>query len=250
MALHPDFLRKPIAHRGLHNLNDGAPENSPEAFRRAITRGYGIELDLQCSADGQAMVFHDPDLDRLTGETGLVKNRNAAELQKITLKNGHDKIPTLAEVLALVDGQVPLLIEIKDQDGQLGKNTGPIGQSIAGLLATYQGSVALMSYSPFAVADVTDLLPDLTVGLVTSGFTDPAWSNIPKRQLEDMISISSFDGIGAGFVSHSQDDLGSQAVARLQSRSVPILCWTIRNPDEEAVARKVADNITFEGYLA
>jgi glycerophosphoryl diester phosphodiesterase len=250
MALHPDFLRMPIAHRGLHDLTDGAPENSPKAFRRAIARGYGIELDLQCSADGQAIVFHDPDLDRLTGETGLVKRLSAAALGEIPLNNGRDTIPTLAEILAAVNGHVPVLIEIKDQDGQLGEDIGPIGKDIARLLASYQGPVALMSYNPFAVADVLRRLPDLTVGLVTSGFKDPVWSVLPDQRLEDMISISSFDRLDASFISHNQDDLNSPHVARLKARGVPILCWTIRNPVEEAEARKIADNITFEGYLA
>jgi glycerophosphoryl diester phosphodiesterase len=250
MALHPDFLSKPIAHRGLHDLNQGTPENSPKAFRRAIARGYGIELDLQCSADGRAMVFHDPDLDRLTDGSGLVKHLSAAELGEIPLKNGHDTIPTLADTLAMVNGRVPVLIEIKDQDGQLGENIGPIGKDIARQLAAYKGAVALMSYSPFAVADVSRRLPDLTVGLVTSGFKDPVWSVLPDQRLDDMISISSFDRLKASFISHNQDDLNSPHVVRLKAQGVPILCWTVRNPAEEAAARKIADNITFEGYLA
>jgi len=250
MALHPEFLRAPIAHRGLHDQSDGAPENSPEALMRAITSGYGVELDLQCSADGKAMVFHDPELDRLTTERGLVNQRSAAQLGKIKLKDGHDTIPTLAQALELVDGKAPLLIEIKDQDGRLGKDIGPIGEDIAHCLAAYKGLVAVMSYNPFAVADVAARLPDLSVGLVTSGFKDPMWRVLPDQRRDSLISISDFDRIGASFVSHNKDDLASSHVARLKARGIPILCWTIRDRAQEVKARKIADNITFEGYLA
>ena len=112
----PDaFLGAPLAHRALHDVAAGRPENSREAIEAACAAGYGIEIDLQLSRDGQAMVFHDYDLKRLTGQPGPIRQRDAAELQAITLSGGATGIPTFAEVLDLVAGRVPLLIEIKDR---------------------------------------------------------------------------------------------------------------------------------------
>jgi glycerophosphoryl diester phosphodiesterase len=250
MALHPDFQTIPIAHRGLHNFAEGVPENSPAAFARAIEKGYGIELDLQCSADGQAMVFHDLELDRLTDETGLVQEKTAAKLGQIRLKNGADCIPTLAQTLAQVNGQVPLLIEIKDQDGQLGKNVGPIGDDITRLLKYYKGPVAVMSYNPHAIAAVGALARDVSLGLVTGNLKDPFWDVLPDEVRQHMAKMAEFDASGACFISHNQNNLNSPHVARLKARGIPVLCWTIRSQEHERQARKVADNITFEDYLA
>ena len=105
------FLDRPIAHRALHDIAQGRPENSVEAIRAAIDAGYGIEIDLQPSSDGEAMVFHDYDLARLTVQDGPVCGHDAAALGALPLRHGQSGIPTLAEVLALVDGRVPLLIE-------------------------------------------------------------------------------------------------------------------------------------------
>ena len=107
-GLPPVFLGAPIAHRALHDMGDGRPENSRAAIVAAMEHGYGIEIDLQLSADGQAMVFHDYDLKRLTGQKGPVRTRQAAALAAITLTGGDEGIPTLAEVLALVRGRVPV----------------------------------------------------------------------------------------------------------------------------------------------
>ena len=111
--LSPDFLRLPVAHRGYHDRAAGRPENSLAAARAAIAAGYAIECDLQPSADGVPMVFHDYDLRRLTGVAGRIGGFTAAELAAMPLLGGDEGIPTLAELLALVAGRVPLLIEIR-----------------------------------------------------------------------------------------------------------------------------------------
>ncbi|MBS1239652.1 MAG: glycerophosphodiester phosphodiesterase, partial [Proteobacteria bacterium] len=107
--------RHRYAHRGLHD--NATPENSLAAFTAAIAQGMGIECDVQRSGDGQAMVFHDWELDRLTAEKGPVAQRNAAALTQILLKGSNDRIPTLREVLGLIRGRAPLLIEIKSKKG-------------------------------------------------------------------------------------------------------------------------------------
>jgi len=251
MALHPDFLTRPLAHRGLHDRKQRRAENAPLSFRHAIENGYGIELDLQLSADNQAMVFHDDLLDRLTDETGPVRDRTAAELGRMKLKDSDDTIPTLAQVLDLVDGKAPLLIEIKDQDGQLGPNVGALEQATVDILKHYQGPVAVMSFNPHAVIAVRALSPVLELGLVTCDFlSDPEWRSVDPARLRHLTEIGDFDALGACFISHDRNDLGRPRVAELKAMGAAILCWTVRSETQEAEARKVADNITFEGYLA
>ncbi len=251
MALHPDFLTKPLAHRGLHDLAKGIPENSPAAFQAAIDAGYGIELDLQLSADAQAMVFHDDLLDRLTDETGEVRVKTADKLGSFRLKGGQDMIPTLAQILAQVDGQVPLLIEIKDQDGALGNDVGTLEVATARLLANYTGPVAVMSFNPHAMAVVRENAPDLAVGLVTCDFAaDEGWASLPPERLAELTNIVDYERLGACFISHDRSDLNRPRVAELKTTGAAILCWTVRSAEEEAAARQIADNITFEGYLA
>ena len=250
MMLPDAFLNRPIAHRGLHDKTAGRPENSPAAFQAAVDAGYGIELDVQLSADGQAMGFHDYDLGRLTGEKGPLARRSAAELGRIALINGTDTIPTLAQVLALVRGRVPLLIEIKDQDGAVGPNVGPLEAAVAADLAGYAGPVAVMSFNPHAVAAMARLAPKVARGLTVGGPGDSTYHNLAAARIAELTGVAAFDRVGACFISHDRELLGREPVTRLKARGVPILCWTVRSPAQEAEARKVADNITFEGYLA
>ena len=121
--LPPGFHARPFAHRALHG--PGRPENSRSAIDAAITAGYGIEIDLQLSADGQAMVFHDYALDRLTAARGPVRGLSAERLSSLHLTDSEEGIPTLTQVLDQVAGAVPLLVEVKDQDGALGPEVGP-----------------------------------------------------------------------------------------------------------------------------
>ncbi len=249
MNLHPDFLTIPLAHRGLHDRNMGKPENSPAAFQAAVSAEYGIELDLQVSADGKAMVFHDKTLDRLTCENGPVNMRTAAELSEIKLRDGADYIPTLDEVLSAVDGSVPLLIEIKDQDGALGGNTGFLERATAKALRRYKGPVAVQSFNPFSIAAFAAAAPETTVGLVTCDFNAGGWKRVPENRRNELAALPDLYNGQTSFISHDRSDLASIHVARARREGFPILCWTIRSSEEERAARKFADNITFEEYL-
>ncbi|NKX45031.1 glycerophosphodiester phosphodiesterase family protein [Roseicyclus persicicus] len=243
------FTARPIAHRGLHDRAAGVIENSPAAFRRAVGAGYGIEMDLQLSADGVAMVFHDDTLDRLTAAKGPVRARSAAELADIRLTGSEDRIPTLAEVLALVDGAVPLLIELKDQSGGLGQAAPDLERAVAADLKGYAGDVAVMSFNPAMIGAMRDLAPDVPRGLVTCGYVPSQWPMLSPETCTALRSIGSFGAVGARFISHDWTDLGSPRVRELKAQGVPILCWTVKSPQAEAEARRVADSITFEGYL-
>lgn len=251
-ALPASLLARPIAHRGLHDRAAGVIENSPAAFARAIAAGYGIELDLQLSADGVAMVFHDDTLDRLTAQSGPVRGLSAATLGRIGLGGARegDCIPTLAEVLAQVAGQVPLLIELKDQSDGLGATGPDLERAVAKTLAGYRGDVAVMSFNPLMMATMAELAPDLPRGITSCGFDPSEWTDLPPETCARLAEIGDFDAVGASFISHDWRDLTRPRVAALKARAVPILCWTVKSPEAEGIARQVADQITFEGYLA
>ncbi|MAB04801.1 MAG: phosphodiesterase [Rhodobacteraceae bacterium] len=244
------FLDRPIAHRALHDIAQGRPENSVEAIRAAIDAGYGIEIDLQPSSDGEAMVFHDYDLARLTVQDGPVCGHDAAALGALPLRHGQSGIPTLAEVLALVDGRVPLLIEVKDQDGSMGPDVGALEAAAARALTGYQGPVALMSFNPHSVAALARLLPEIPRGLTTCDYRAEHYPGLPAATRDSLRGIPDFDRCGASFISHNWRDLDSPRVAELRAAGVPVLCWTVRAPEDETQARRVAHNITFEGYPA
>lgn len=247
--LDPSFLTVPLAHRAMHDLAQGRQENSLAAAQAAVDHGYGLEIDLQLSADGIAMVFHDYELDRLTNATGPLGTRTAHELGQAMLKTGNEGIPTLAQLLRVVAGKVPLLIEIKDQDGAMGPNTGQIERATAADLQHYKGPVAVMSYNPHSVAAMRLAAPDVVCGLTTSPFEPKIWTHLAAPIRDRLRAIPDFANVGASFISHAHYDLGAAPVTALRAAGVPVLCWTIRSAAEAAATNGKADNITFEGYL-
>ena len=242
------FRRVPIAHRALHDITQGRPENSRAAIRAAIAAGYGIEIDLQQSRDGRAMVFHDDDLRRLTAETGSVRQRDAAELAEIGLSSGDEGIPSFAEVLEIVAGRVPLLVELKDQHGRMGETDGTLERAAAADIAGYDGPLALMSFNPHMVRRMAGLAPDRPRGLVTCGFAAEDWPHLPEETRDRLRAMPDYAATGCSFISHRAADLDQPRVAAIATTGAAILCWTIRSEVAERQARAVACNITFEGY--
>ncbi|MFN3722057.1 MAG: glycerophosphodiester phosphodiesterase family protein [Paracoccaceae bacterium] len=249
-ALPAGLLRLPVAHRALHDRALGRIENSPAAVRAAVAAGYAIEVDVQLSADGQAMVFHDDELDRLTAEAGPVSARSVQDLGQIGLTGGADTIPTLEAVLGMVAGRVPLLIEIKDQTGVMGQTDGRLEAAVAQALTGYVGEVAVMSFNPHAMAQMARLAPGVARGLTTSSFEADDWGPVPAGVCDHLRGIPDFDRVGAAFISHQGNDLTRPRVLELRALGVPVLCWTIRSAEQEAMARQIAVNVTFEGYLS
>lgn len=244
------FLTVPLAHRGYHDKAKLRPENSQAAFRAAIDAGYGIELDVQLSADDAAIVFHDDTLDRLTAKSGPVNTFTASELSKIALLCSAETIPTLREVLALVAGRVPVLIEIKDQLDTMLPGSGKLERSVAAALSQYDGPVAVMSFNPHCVAEMARIAPQVPRGITTEDYEPTESAPIPAAVCATLRGIPDYDRTGSSFISHKAADLGRARVAELKSQGAAILCWTIRSPVEEAKARLIAHNITFEGYAA
>jgi glycerophosphoryl diester phosphodiesterase len=246
IALPLGFTTTPLAHRGYHDRARHRRENSMSAFRAAIAAGYGIELDVQLTADGQAMVFHDETLDRMAGINGAVVDHTAAELGAMRLVDSDDLIPTLGQVLALVAGKVPLLIEIKDQFDTKGR----LEAATAKALASYDGPVAVMSFNPQCMVEMAALAPNIARGLTTDRFDYDDWAPLPHAVCDRLREIPDYDTTLSSFISHSAKDLAYPRVAALKAKGAVILCWTIRSPEAEANSRRIADNITFEGYPA
>ena len=244
------FLTTPIAHRGYHDRSQGRIENSFGAFKAAIAAGYAIEMDLQLSSDGQAMVFHDDDLDRLSNETGPVSHQTAESLTGIQLRGSTETIPTLPQVLSMVAGRVPLLIEIKDQTGTLSPTDARLESAAAAALADYTGPVAVMSFNPHSIAHMSRLAPQIARGLTTDAFDPADWHPVPPETCTRLRDIPDYDATQSSFISHQAIDLDRPRVADLKSIGAAILSWTIRSVAAEAKARAIADNITFEGYAA
>ncbi len=241
------FLTQPIAHRGLHG--DGRPENTLPAIMASVNAGYAIEIDVQESADGVAMVFHDDTLERLTQASGPVRALEASALSRLTVLGTDAYIPTLPEVLAHVAGRVPLLIEVKDQSGILGPLDGRLERAVADALRDYTGPVAVMSFNPQSMALLAAIAPDLPRGLVTCSFAPEEWDGVPQARLADLVTISDYARTGASFISHDWQDLDAGVIGALKKQGANVLCWTIRSADQAAQALRVAQNITFEGFL-
>jgi glycerophosphoryl diester phosphodiesterase len=249
LAPTPGFFDRPFAHRALHDVAQGRPENSRAAIRAAIAAGYGIEIDVQLSSDGVAMVFHDNALERLTGVEGHLRLSTASALKSTPLLGGSEGIPDLNEVLALIGGQVPLLIEIKDQDGAMGPKVGALERATARALRRYKGDVAVMSFNPHSIAAMQILCPDVPRGLTTSAYRAEEWL-LPEHLRTVLRAIPDYERVGASFISHEVNDLDRPRVAELKQGGALVCCWTVKTPEQEALARRVAECITFEGYLA
>jgi glycerophosphoryl diester phosphodiesterase len=238
---------RPIAHRGLHEAEAGIIENTASAFRSAIESGYGIETDLQISADSEAMVYHDDALGRLTeGGTAALATMSAAALRAVKFKAAADRIMTLPELLELVAGRVPLLLELKSRfDGD-----PRLPRRVVEVLKTYVGPVAAMSFDPALVEHMRAIAPDLVRGIVAERYyTDHEWNRLSgAEKLRLGFLLHAPRRTRPHFVAYAVDDL--PALAPWLARTVfglPLLTWTVRSDVDQAKARRYADQIIFEG---
>ncbi|HEX9955326.1 MAG TPA: glycerophosphodiester phosphodiesterase family protein [Allosphingosinicella sp.] len=229
----PDLARltaQPFAHRGLHG--EGRVENSRAAFQAAIAAGHGIELDVQLSRDGDAVVFHDYQLDRLTGQGGHVVAHTAAQLGAIRLLGTDETIPTLLEVLQLVGGRVPLLIEVKAPDRKVARLCLAVFRALAG----YRGPVAVMSFNPEVPRWFAAHAPKIARGLVMS--------ENGKRSLRGRLERRfAWWRAKAQFLAYDISDLPSRFARR---RRVPVFTWTVRSDEEWQRAALHADAAIYE----
>jgi glycerophosphoryl diester phosphodiesterase len=151
--------------------------------------------------------------------------------------------------MSYIAGRVPVLIELKDQDGTLGDSPSVFESAVCKILENYTGPVALMSFNPFMIERCAKLSPNIPRGLITEVFKQDEWPNISKLRCDKLTKISDYFTAGATFISHDHMDLKSDEVDRLKKAGATILCWTVRTQNEDIEARKIADSVTFENYL-
>ncbi|HUU25277.1 MAG TPA: glycerophosphodiester phosphodiesterase family protein [Methyloceanibacter sp.] len=239
------WLKRPISHRGLHDAAKGILENSASAVKAALGHGYAIELDLQCAAGDRPVVFHDATLDRLTDETGPVAARDVETLRAITLKGSTDRILSLPDLLALVGGYVPLVLEVKST----WRGDGKFEAKIAEELAPYAGPVAVMSFDPQSVAAFRTAAPALPRGLIADRFNDASyWRALSPLQRFAMRHLLTSAFARPHFIAY--DIKALPALAPLIAKTVfglPLLTWTVRTKADRERALRYADAMIFEG---
>ncbi|MEO6380685.1 MAG: glycerophosphodiester phosphodiesterase [Nitrobacter sp.] len=237
---------RPVAHRGLHDYARGIVENMPGAVRSAVAANFSIEIDIQLTVDGEAMVHHDDELGRLTEGSGALRTKTADELKRVTFKNTSEKMMSLAELCALVAGRVPLVIEVKshfDGDRRLVRR-------MADVLSAYNGPAVGMSFDPDQVLALRDLIPSRPRGILAERhYTETDWPEATPYQRAAMTNLRAAFRARPHFVAYLVDEL--PAVAPWIARNIfqcPLLTWTVRTPEQRARAAKYADQMIFEGF--
>lgn len=238
MNKNTDFLKQNlIAHRGMHNIKYGIPENSLEAFAKAIEYLYIIELDVHILKDKSVIVFHDDNLERMTGINKKVKETTYDEIRKLKLQNTNCYIPLLKDVLELVNGKVPIIIELKTD-----AKCGILEEETINILKQYKGQYAIKSFNPFSIYWIKKHNPEIIRGQLSSNFNNEKMNAIKKIVLKNMILnfITKPD-----FISYGIDGLPNRKVKRYRKTNL-VLGWTITNKSEMQKAKKYCDNLICE----
>lgn len=238
---------RPVAHRALHDKARGVIENTPSAVDAALARNYAIEVDIQLSADGEAMVFHDDNLDRLTEANGPFHALDAAALKLAAMRGTTDRIMTLAELLDRVGGRVPLVIELKSHfNGNVA-----VAERAAEVLSSYSGPAALMSFDPDLVAATRRLAPHIPRGITMEHrYDDPEWDPVPAATKFAWGNLLHFPRTRPDFIAHYVKELPAAAPSMARRLTgLPILTWTVRTAEDRAVAARHADQMIFEGFI-
>jgi glycerophosphoryl diester phosphodiesterase len=237
---------RPVAHRGLHDATAGVIENTPSAVSAAIAGNYAIEVDLQLSADGEAIVHHDYALGRLTEGEGELRSLSTTQLKAVSFKATADRIMTLGDLLDLVSKRVTLILELKSRfDGDR-----RLADRVAHALKAYAGPVAAMSFDPYQVAVLSAEAPALTRGIIAERYPQPAHGDEPEsREHSKMDYVLAAFRSRPNFLAYHVKDLPSPVpfltkyIARL-----PLLTWTVRTPEDRERAARWADQMIFEGF--
>lgn len=237
-----DFKAKMYAHRGLHNAERA--ENSMSAFKAAVESGYSIELDIRLSRDGELVVFHDDTLDRVCGREGKVIDFTADELATFKLSGTSDGIPRFSDVLALVDGKVPLLVEIKEDAG-----VSAVSEAACKMLAEYKGPFIVESFNPLSLKTVKKNMPKVTRGILSHRYYEYEQYRKPLYFLLQSLLLNFL--CRPAFIAYDHRHAKAFGLRFVRTVfGVPTLAWTVKSAEDEAMARKNGfDGIIFEGYL-
>lgn len=237
------LVAHPIAHRGWHG--PGRPENSLAAAEAAAVAGFAIECDVQLSADGEAMVFHDATLARLTGAAGSISARSGAELGALRLTETDERIPTFSALLARAAGRVGLICEIKSGfDGDV-----RLARRVVEASADYAGPLAFKSFDPDVIAHLRAAGCARPLGIVAeASYDDPYFAALSPAQKLDCAAFTHIGRTRPDFLSWSVDDLPHAAPSLMRALGgKPVMTWTVRAPEQWARVRKFADQAVFEG---
>ena len=231
----------PIAHRGLHTKD--IPENSLSAFENALKNNYAIELDVQFTKDKEVVVFHDENLKRITNDTRNIEDVNYDELKNLRLGNTNEIIPTLEEVLELVDSKVAILIEIKDC-----KDYIELSEKTYEILKGYEGNYAIQSFNPFILEWYKNNASEVVRGQLSGTFTEGSESlnSFEKFALKNM--LLNFKS-KPHYIGYDLEGIPKSKLESLRKKGVPIIVWTVKNKEDMEKAYKYSDNITFENFL-
>lgn len=237
------FKRVKYAHRGLFDKDKA--ENSMSAFKAARDAGFGIELDVRLCADGSLVVFHDATLLRVCGVEGKVIDRTASELAALSLSGTGEGVPTFAEVLKLIDGAVPLLIEMKQEPGESG-----VAEALVKELAGYNGPFIVESFNPLALKALKKLNPAILRGMLSTEYTkDERYKGKVLYALLERLMLNFF--ARPDFISYDHKGYGVPNLRFIRRVfGTALLTWTIKSPEEEAAAISHGfDTVIFEGYI-
>jgi glycerophosphoryl diester phosphodiesterase len=223
----------PVAHRGYHDLNNAIWENTLSAFSRAVEAGFAIECDLHYASDGVPVIFHDEDLERLCNLKGDVRERTSKELGLIAVGGTKDKVPTLKQLLDLVQGKVPLVLELKGREA----DDEGFAESVLEVLEGYEGKIALMSFDHWLLKDLKDFGAPFPVGLTANGNTAEEYATHEKAM-----------ELGLDFISYYYADLPNSFISRQRDKGIPVITWTVRDEDARKRTFENADQMTFEGF--
>jgi glycerophosphoryl diester phosphodiesterase len=243
----PDWLTaRPVAHRGLHDRGRGIIENMPAAIAAAVAANFSFEVDLQLTADGEAMVHHDDELGRLTEGSGALLNKTAAELKQVVFKDTPERMMSLGDLCALVKGRVPMVLEVKSHfDGDR-----RLVARIAEVLASYSGPAVGMSFDPDQVLALREAMPQLPRGIIAQrSYDDEDWAELTPSQRAGMLQLRHGFRTRPHFVAYWVDDL--PALAPWIARHIfgcPLLTWTVRTQEQRDRAVRHADQMIFEGF--
>lgn len=237
---------RPIAHRGLHDAQRGIIENTATAFSAALSSNYGIETDLQISADGEAMVHHDDALGRLTEGAGRVAELSAEHLKGVRFKATADRILSLSELLDLVAGRVTLLLELKSHfngDSRLLART-------ADVLSAYRGPVAVMSFDPTMIELASRRFPRLVRGIVAQRqYSDEEWKGLSASARWSMSYLLHAPRSHPQFIAYSVKNLPAAPPLLMHALwKLPLLTWTVRSDEDRKRAARWADQVIFESW--
>jgi glycerophosphoryl diester phosphodiesterase len=234
-----------IAHRGLWSP-DGAPENSLAAFQAASKAGYAIELDVHLTADGEAVVFHDATLERMTGVPGRLRDHKAADLNKLTLKNTDETISTLAEVLALIGHRAMVYIEMKTPFGEV----GPLEHRVSDILVDHNGPTCIIGFNPYSHAWFAQHHPQILRGLNSYSYTGEDAATLAPEQRRTFAALEHVALAKPHFLALGLDLLPSKKADTLRKNGMPVIAWTVRKPQDWDAVKTHCDNMVFEGFLA